>query len=82
MCSVFKKINYIEVRKQKLVLYIGYWKFQGVAKFDEYRPNYRYITLKVDQNSFYPACFLYHGNSSPDEILSVCAALVNWEMYP
>jgi hypothetical protein len=39
-------------------------------------------TQKVDRNVFCPARFLYHGNDSPDEILSICLAQENREMHP
>jgi hypothetical protein len=46
------------------------------------RTNYRHLTPKVDRNGFCPARFLCHGNGSPDEILSICLAQENREMYP
>jgi hypothetical protein len=43
----------------------------SVTKFDGYRPNYRHLTPKIDQNGFCPAHFLDFGNGSPDEILLI-----------
>jgi hypothetical protein len=57
-CSIYQKINSIEIRKQKQ------------------------RRSKVDRNGFCHACFLCHGNGSPDEILSICLAKENREMYP
>jgi hypothetical protein len=53
----------------------------GATQSDGYRPNYRHLTPKVDRNGFWPARFLCHGNSSPDEILSVCFAQEERKVY-
>jgi hypothetical protein len=44
--------------------------------------NYRHLTPKVDRNCFYPARFLCLGNGSAGDILSICFAQENREMYP
>jgi len=38
--------------------------------------------LKVNHNIFCPGHFPCHGNCSPDEIMSICLAQVNWESHP
>jgi hypothetical protein len=38
--------------------------------------------ILMQRNGFYPARFLYDGNGSPDEILSICLAQKYRQMYP
>jgi hypothetical protein len=67
-CSICKKISYIEIR------------CLGVTSDHRVR---RCV------HSLFPSClmqpseeFLCHRNGSPDEILSICLAQENREMYP
>jgi hypothetical protein len=46
------------------------------------RPNCRHLIPMFDRNGFCPARFPCRGNGSPDEILSICLAQENREMYP
>jgi hypothetical protein len=55
---------------------------ESVTRFDGYRPNSHHVTPSDEQNGFCPAHFLCHGIGSPDEILSICLAQDNREMYP
>jgi hypothetical protein len=54
---------------------------ESLTKFDRYHPNYHHLTLKVDWNDFCPAHFFCHENGSPDDILLMCLAQENQEMY-
>jgi hypothetical protein len=75
-----KNKNKKQPKKNNVLLSVG--NVQSVTKFDGYRPHYRQLTPKVDQNGFCPARFLCHGNGSSDDILSICLAQENPEMYP
>jgi hypothetical protein len=77
------KINYIEIRKQKTML-CQVLKM-STAFSNAYIHSFPHVwcnlTPNFDRNGFCPR-FLCHENGSPDEILSICLAQKNWEMYP
>jgi hypothetical protein len=79
--SICQKINYIKIRKQKKKVKLSVRNVHSVTKFD-YIVQTRHLAPKVDRNGFCPARFLCHGNGSPDEILLICLAQENREMYP
>jgi hypothetical protein len=73
-CSMCQKINYIEIRKQKTMFYICVGNVHRVQRC---------------MHSLFSSCLiqpgeevLCHGNGSPVEILSICLAQENREMYP
>jgi hypothetical protein len=73
-CSICQKINYIDIRKQKnnVILSVG-----NVHRVQ------RCMHSLVSSCLMQPGEeFLFHGNGSPDEILSICLAQKNREMYP
>jgi hypothetical protein len=81
-CSICQKINYFRRIFQSEEKVFSVTFVESVTKSDGYRPNYRHLTPKADWNCFCPARFLCHGNGLPDEILSICLAQENQEMYP
>jgi hypothetical protein len=69
--SIFQKIKYIEIRKKKTMLYK---MLEMPAAFnDSSFPHVWCTSVKS---------FCSDQNSSPDEILSICLAQENREMYP
>jgi hypothetical protein len=73
-CSVCQKINYIEIRKQKNYVILSVGNVHRVQRC---------------MHSIFSSClmqlgeeFLCHGNSSADEMLSICLAQENWELRP
>jgi hypothetical protein len=60
-----------KLQNKKTMLYIVSVKnVQGITKFDEYRPNCRHLTLKVDRNGFWLAGSLCREDGSSKDILS------------
>jgi hypothetical protein len=78
-CSICQKINYIEIKKkQKKRCYIKCWKCPLHSVMHAIT-----VFLMSDATRWrVSACFLYHRNGSPDEILSIFLAQENQEMYP
>jgi hypothetical protein len=73
-CPVCQKINYTEIRKQKNNVILSAGNVHRVQRC---------------MHSLFSSClmqpgeeFLCHRNDSPDEILSICLAQENREMYP
>jgi hypothetical protein len=73
ICSISQKINYTEIRKQKnnVIFCVG-----NVHCVQQCRHSLFFSSLMQ------PGEELCHGKGSPDEILSICLAQENWEMYP
>jgi hypothetical protein len=71
-CFICKKINYIEIRKQ-----CGIWVGKNIHRVQRcMHLLFSSCLMQPDEE------FLCHGNGLPDEILSICLAQENREMYP
>jgi hypothetical protein len=70
--SIFQKINYNKIRKQKKTML--YFLLEMSTAFSDACFSSRLMQSGEE--------FLCHGNGSPDEILSICSAQENREMFP